>query len=518
MESAILKSIDHSFFQGIYKIRANRNYMLLGIGLSILSFILFKLLYPFPDFFSDSYSYLEAAYFNLDVAIWPIGYSKFLWAFHHLTHSDTAFLAFQYFFLQVSALYFFFTIMHLYQPHKAVQKLLFVFLFVNPLSLYLSNTINSDAIFGALSILWLTQLLWMLYKPRVYQLFVQAILLFLCFTVRNNAYYYPLVAIVAFLLARVNWKWRLTGMVLPFLLIIPFVIHTRNEAYKITGTRQFSLFTGWQLANNALYIYDQIEVDSTDLPTRQSKNLNREAIKFFKRVNPAIYRAYLESYVGNFFIRQPDAPLKQYYEHHYTDESSSIAAWGKASADFEPFGKYIIIHYPFSYARYFMLPNAWHYLIPPLSHLEKYNYGGDSIDVIAKVWFHYPSERIHVWSHGAQGFLLIYTAFFLVFNLYYLWYLVSYFRKQGLAWKVTGVQTAILLTALFLILNFGFSVFATVNILRYQFVPMIVMLTFSLLISDYLEKLAAIEKNKQKKFAPNKESSNLYRIHKQPIQ
>jgi len=116
--------------------------------------------------------------------------------------------------------------------------------FVNPLSLYLSNTINSDALFGALSILWVTQLLWIIHKPRVYQLFVQAILLFLCFTIRNNAYYYPLIAIIAFLLTKQNWKWKLAGMVLPFLFIIPFVIHTQNEAYKITGTRQFSLFTG----------------------------------------------------------------------------------------------------------------------------------------------------------------------------------------------------------------------------------------------------------------------------------
>jgi hypothetical protein len=326
-----------------------------------------------------------------------------------------------------------------------------------------------------------------------------------------------LVAIIAFLLTKQDWKWKLTGIVLPFLFIVPFVIHTQNEAYKITGTRQFSLFTGWQLANNALYIYDQIEVDSTELPTTQAKDLNREAIKFFKHVKPEVYRNYLESYVGNFFIRQPEAPLKQYYGHHYTKEASGIAAWGKASADFEPFGKYIIMHSPFAYARYFMLPNVWHYFMPPLSHLERYNYGEDSVDIVAKVWFHYPSVKVDVFSHGFQSFLLIYTAFFLVFNLYYLWYLVAYLRKKGFGWKVKGEQAAFLLTAAFLLLNFGFSVFATVNILRYQFVPMIVLLSFSLLTSDYLEKIAAVEKN-QKKFTPKPETSSLYRTYKQPIQ
>lgn len=508
----------YSFLRSIVQIQGNRNYLLLGLGISILSFVLFKLLYPYPDFLSDSYSYLEAAHLNLGISIWPIGYSKVLWAFHHLTYSDTAFVGFQYLFLQVSSLYFFFTVRYLYQPSKVTQKLLFAFLFINPLSLYLSNTINSDALFAALSILWFSQLLWMIQRPKVYQLFVQAILLFLCFTIRNNAYYYPLIAIFSFLLSKQPLRWKLAGIIMPFLLIIPFVIHTRNEAFKITGTRQFSLFTGWQLANNALYIYDQIEVDSAGLPNAQAKDLNREAIAFFKKVNPAVYRDFLESYVGNFFIKQPDAPLKQYCGHHYTKEASGIAAWGKASADFEPFGKYVIMHNPVTYARYFMLPNAWHYIMPPLSHLEQYNYGADTIAVIGKVWFHYPSVRVHVWSHGFQGFLLVYTALFLVFNLYYLWYLVAYLRKKGFSWKVQGERSAFQLTALFLLFNFGFSIFATVNILRYQYVPMIALLSFSLLMSDYLERLAAEAKGKSKKFTPNSENSALYRIHKQPIQ
>jgi len=120
---------NYSFLRSIVQIRDHRKYLFLGLGVSIVSFILFKLLYPYPDFFSDSYSYLEAAYFNQDIAIWPIGYSKFLWAFHYLTHSDTAFVAFQYFFLQISALYLFFSILYLYQPSEVTKKLLFAFLF-----------------------------------------------------------------------------------------------------------------------------------------------------------------------------------------------------------------------------------------------------------------------------------------------------------------------------------------------------------------------------------------------------
>jgi hypothetical protein len=371
---------------------------------------------------------------------------------------------------------------------------LFAFLFINPLSLYLCNYINSDALFAALSLFWITQLICIVNNPKVYQIFTHAPLLFLCFTVRNNAYYYPVITVIAFILSNQSLKWKLSGIILPFVLIIPFVIHTENEAFRITGTRQFSLFTGWQLANNALYIYDQIDVDSAELPTPQAKELNSETIRFFKHVNHSVYRDYLESYVGNFFIRQDEAPLKQYYSRHYGKEASEIAAWGKASADFEPFGKYIIIHNPIAYVRFFMLPNIWHYFDPPLSHLEKYNYGTNQTDIIAKVWFHYPSTKITSISYSFQGFLLIYAAFFLVFNIYYLWYIIAYTRTQSLSLTKSASQKIFLLIAVFLLCNFGFTIFATVNILRYQYVSMIILLSFSLLTSDHLEKLAVARK------------------------
>ena len=89
-----------------YLFQENMIYSLLMIFLVIVEFIIFKMLYPFPDFFSDSYSYLFAAYAHLDANIWPIGYSKFLLVFHWFTHSAIALNFFQYIFMEVAALYF----------------------------------------------------------------------------------------------------------------------------------------------------------------------------------------------------------------------------------------------------------------------------------------------------------------------------------------------------------------------------------------------------------------------------
>jgi hypothetical protein len=305
---------------------------------------------------------------------------------------------------------------------------------------------------------------------------------------------------VAFLLTKQTWKFKAIGIFLPFLLLVPFIVHSRNEAYKITGTRQFSLFTGWQLANNALYIYDQIEVDSTQLPTAESRELNRLALSFIKHYNSPDYRPYLESYVGNYFIRQPESPLKRFYYRHYNNAYTEFevnANWGKASAQYEPFGRYIISHNPIIYARYFMWPNTFHYFLPPLSHIEIYNYGLKDIDPIAQTWFHYSKPEVHCFSPKFQGFLIIYEAFFLVANLFYVLRFFAFIRRNRLAPFANPAVASYYVTTCFLLINFVFSVFTTLNILRYQIVPMLLLLSFCLLTGDYLEQYASDQKKKK---------------------
>src|ERR1044072_7014826 len=90
-----MQTANPSFFHFIWQVKRNRRFVWIMLAGTILQFVIFKLLYPFADFFSDSYSYIYAASANLDISIWPIGYSKFLRYFHFITHSDTALITFQ---------------------------------------------------------------------------------------------------------------------------------------------------------------------------------------------------------------------------------------------------------------------------------------------------------------------------------------------------------------------------------------------------------------------------------------
>ena len=483
----------------IWRLRANRQLLGASLGVSAALFGILKIFYPYPDFFGDSYSYIYAAASHLDINIWPIGYSKFLELFHSITPSATALVAFQYFTLQLAAIHFLFTMVYFYNLTPRSRNILFLFFVVNPLTLYLCNTINSDALFATVTLLWITELIWVIHRPRRYRVATSAALLFVAFTIRNNAYYYPLAGALAFLLCQQSRGYKVAGVALPVLLIIPFVLFTRDAAYKLTGTRQFSLFTGWQLANNVLYMYDQIEVDSMDLPTADTRELNRYALQYFRRINPETYRPVLEDYVGNFFIRQPEAPLKQYYASQYSfkEKDANIINWAKASQVFEQFGKALLEQHPTAYLRYFMLPNIKHYLIPPLSHIEIYNYGLNEIDPEAQKWFHYQSTAVRVASPTFQGkLLLLYTGLFLLLNVYYIGNILRWaFGNTGRAWKEPGVGTHFFILA-YQVLNFSFSVTATVNILRYQYVPMLILAGFGITLGHCLKNQTTIAKTK----------------------
>ena len=486
-----------SFLNFILQEKVNRIYCRIALVGTLTQFVIFKLLYPFPDFFSDSYSYIFAASAHLDVSTWPIGYSKFLAAFHQLTHSDTALVAFQYILLELTAMYFYFTVLYFYRPRKGPQIIIFLFLFFNPLFLYLCNYVSSDPLFTALSLWWFTELTWIINRPRLYQVFTQGILLFLAFTIRNSAYIYPFIAVGAFLLSRQRTRVKLAGCLLGPLLILPFVLHTRMVAREMTGTAQFSLFTGWQLANNALYFRGWVSVDSTLLPTPESRELDRISKKFFLHVRPEAYRSLAVAYGGNYFIIQPEGPLKQYVAAHFRAtgiDYGTIVAWGKASAVFEPYGSYLLRTYPLEFAYHFILPNIRNYFLPPLEKLERYNLGWNDVFPDAKSWFDYKSDRVTSISTGAQGVILfLFPALFLLVNLNFIVGGLHFIFRTKYLEVEPAITRTILLVAFFLALNFCFSIFATIVVFRYEIFPMIICLAFSLFIYNYNKRTFNIE-------------------------
>lgn len=476
-----------SFFTYLYV--ENKIYNLLMLALLITQFIIFKLLYPFPDFFSDSYSYINAVLQHLDVNIWPIGYSKFLQVFHWLTHSATGLNFFQYMFLEVSALYFYHTLVYFYPTGRNTRMILCLFLFFSPLNLYLANYVSSDAIFIGLSLIWLAQIIWIIQRPHPSQVLVQALVFFIAFTFRYNAMYYPLITAAAFIISRQKIRLKLAGILSGPILIIPFIIFSSNAVKKMTGTAQFPpILGGWQWGNNALYMRGFIEEDSTAFPTPQTAELDRIARRYFS--HPSRPQDQLASYVANFFIRQPEAPLKQYVSMQFGIDPNyaSVEQWGKVAPVFGQYGLFLIKRHPLAFARYYLLVNTKNYFLPPLEKLEIYNLGSNEMWPIGAYWFGYHSLKVRSVSKTLQGTILfVYTALFAILNLYFIVALFLYVRRG--AWKKStkSFNYTIVLVTGFILLNFVFSVFANIIVIRYQVYPMILLLTFMMLLTDQLE-------------------------------
>ncbi len=154
MEKFLQKQSPSSASFRDYVFAENKAYLLIMAGILLIEFVIFKILYPFPDFFSDSYSYIRAAYLHLDVNdnTGPIGYSRFLALFHHwVSHSGSALIAFQYMAWCCSALYFYFTVTYFYPTGKNTRIFLNLFLFFNPLIFYTTNYVTSDILFISMS-------------------------------------------------------------------------------------------------------------------------------------------------------------------------------------------------------------------------------------------------------------------------------------------------------------------------------------------------------------------------------
>jgi hypothetical protein len=491
MEQSIIKQCPSSLRFKDFIFSENKVHALTILILMMLQWAIFKLCYPFPDFFSDSYSYIRAAYLHLDVNIWPIGYSRFLYLFHTLNSSGFLLTSFQYVVYAISALFFYYTITYFYHTGKNTRIFLCLFLFFNPLFLYLANYITSDMLFVSMSIIWLTQLFWVLRRPKSYQILVQALFIFALFTFRYNAMIYPVVAAGIFFMSRQKAWIKIMGMVSGPALIIPFILWQSNAARVMTGTPQFPpILGGWQWGNNALYMRGFIQEDSNAFPTPQTAELDRIARDFFFR-QPYRPQDLLFSEVANFFIRHPEAPLKQYMSRHYQPRTNyeDIAAWGKSAVVFDQYGKFLIKRHPLAFAHHYLLVNTKNYFMPPLEKLEVYNLGQDKIGKDAQFWFHY-TPKVWCISNELQGNILaLFPTFFLILNIYFGMGLLLFIRRGGFSKFSSEVKYTISIMTFFLALNAAFSIFANIIVIRYQIFPMLVLLTFAMLLTDYIEMM-----------------------------
>jgi hypothetical protein len=353
----------------IWDNRTERTYLLSAVLTTSAIWGAFKYFYPYPNVIFDSYYYVKAAALHWNYNAWPIGYSKFLDLFARLSSSSYLLVTFQYFLVEFSCLVFFFNWRAIFRPGKLVSTILFVLLFANPLLLFCCNFITSDALFIAVSLLWVTQLLYVIRRPMPYMAITHVLLLLMAFTIRYNALYYPLLGAVAFLISRSGTWFKVGGILTPLLLVGGFILFTRHEVAKGTGVAQFSAFGSWKLANDALYVYAHLPPDKPeDLPPRL-RALDSDVRKYYDQFpEPTSLAADDDFTSGSRYMYFLDAPLVTYMARTYPGEMPlflNTRPYWQVAPLYQDYALYLIRRHPLAFARWFIWPNLGRYLLAP---------------------------------------------------------------------------------------------------------------------------------------------------------
>lgn len=473
-----------------------RIYIRAALVATVVQFVAFKLCYPRAGFINgDSYVYLQSAMYNSDINTYPVGYSKFLRIFSAFTRSDTALVAFQYLAIQAGILAFLFTLFDLYSPGKRTRWLMFAFGILNPVFLYLANYVSSDALFTALSLFWFATLLRLMQHPNLKLLIIHALILLITFTIRYNALYYPGISAIGFLLTRAPFKKKLVALALtivPALLYIVFISSLNKQA---VGIRQFTAFSGWQLANNALYAYRYVDSGQLTPPPAELQPLDRLVRHYFDTSRDLLHHPQEMLQASTVYMWDPRSPLQRYMALATARDStgSYFRHWARMGPLYAHYGAWLIQQYPGIYGNYYLLQNAIKFYTPPGEFLFEYNMGRDTVGTPALNWFRYPSNRVAPAFGDYRVRLIAYMPILAaVMNILFLLAGLGLIAIRGLRFH-TLREKAALLAATFWTANFVFSVTAAPVTLRYQLFAILVATFFSLLLLDRIYSLAFVK-------------------------
>lgn len=256
------------------------------------------------------------------------------------------------------------------------------------------------------------------------------------------------------------------------------------------GRRQFSAFGGWQLANNALYMYEHIPQSQRDpVPVRflQLEKMVRQHMDTLQKVN----FSHEDSVSGYFYLWSARGPLIQYMNQQWKKDSTTsyFNRWSAEGPLYMDYALYLIKKYPMSFLKVFLLPNSVKFSVPPMEFLGTYNMGADSVNALAKSWFNYKSQKIqdHQKRSPIKWMITWYPVFSALINLLFLIHLVGLITMAR-GQQLSRIGKAALLVSAFWLFNLGFSVFASPIVLRYQLFPSLICLVMALMVGQALYK------------------------------
>lgn len=471
----------------IFKSSENRPYVITIIIVLLIQSILYKYLYPYANFlFGDSYCYVKEAFDNAQIDTYPIGYPMFLRIFSAITISDTCLVVFQYLLLQAAALSLVFTTFYFFSPHKYLKRFLIFSTLFNPLLFVIANTVSSDNFFLSLSLIWVVLLIWIIYKPTKSVIVWHAMVLFLLLTVRFNALFYPIISLFAFFLSKERLKIKIIGILLSLLLMGFFIIYNREKHYELSGKRQFSVFSEWQMANNGLYAYRHVPIESRKKVPDRFAELDAVVREYFYYASQNPYNIIDNGKATYDYMFMRESPLWIYclQKTEIKEGESDLKARAVVGPLYNDYGSWLILHYPIQLIEFVIWPNFKKWFIPPMEMIDSYNGGAINVPELIGKWFKYKSVIIKSRVKDPyifEGIVRLYPLWTCIIHIVFLLSSMYYFVFK---WKKnpSNLNKVVLFITFFWLVNFGFNVFAAPIQMRHVLFPVQISNVFSFLL------------------------------------
>lgn len=480
-----------------YKSPKHSLYLFLFSITIILIWIIFKQFYPYPFITLDSVMYIDSATKNLDIDYWPIGYSKFIHLVGQFSHSHTLLVTIQYITIQCSFLYLYFTLKSIFKLNRWSCYLILLFTLFNPLFIIASNHIMSDALFTAITIIWISQLLNIIVHPKHYMLYTQAILVLLCLNLRYTALYYPAITILALSMSSLKFKEKALGVILTLILLGVFIQYTRLKMEFISGVRSFSSSNGWKKANNALYMYSNLAPTDTSSVPVSFKLIHKIVKSYFKGPHQKVDLLHYqeEPSYGCFYMFSPQSPLIKYdsVKTGVLGDLHNLKTSPRCNVIFNSYANYLIKKYPLQYIKSVIIPNLIAYYSPILEiygdHTPLYSewtdyYGGVIRSIFKMKTISNPSKYLHI-----RGIILSPSA--LIFSMIHSLFLLSIIIICAFIKLIRinkNITYCLIVLIAVCIINFLFYINLSPSILRFQFNTIVIEFCIFIWLIDFLIK------------------------------
>jgi len=474
-------------------IKDNKIWLIVSLLLSFSFFLFQVIVFPFPNLYPDSYTYIQCARDNQMVSYRPIEFSRFIAYFKTFSESPFALIFFQTLLNYIAHIFLFFTVLHHFNFTKISKWILFLLLFLNPISSVLANSILSDSLFTSFAVIWFTLLIWMVKTPKWYLFVLQTIILIFLFKLRYHGIVFPIVLFIAVLMIKIKLWEKVFVMVLNVLIIYLLVNLTIQKNDEFVRVKTFSAFSGWQMANNALHIlqHKEIKIDTTHIAEEDTDT--KPILNLVKKYFDTAKNPLLSPTASAIYIWNVNSPLKQFVPVYMQQNSlkSFFDSWQNLGPVYNKFGSYIIFQHPLAYFNYFVLPNINNYFKPDLEAINTYCVDADTIPPVVVNYYGYKTNKIPPKSKLTYHYLISQQSqIFTFINVVYLIIITIFLIIKRKLFNSFEFKISVIMLLFFLV-NFGFIVLLAPSVYRYNLFILILLFpfiiyTFQVIFSKYL--------------------------------